>query len=78
MFFLGLEKQLSTFIYQNLSAVHPPISAAVVIFDSIKLHGPLLALINKSQTYVLQLSLFIWVYAFLQWINDENAASLSL
>lgn len=49
-FFGGLEKQLSTFIYQDLSAVLPPISAAVVIFGGIKLHGPLLALINNLQT----------------------------
>lgn len=75
---MGLEKQLSTFRYQDMSAVLPPVSAAVVVSDSIKLHGPLLVLINKLQTYVLQLSLFILDYAFLHLKNDENASSPGL
>lgn len=77
-FEMGLEKQLSTFIYQDLSAVLPPVSAAVLISDSVELHGPLLVLINKLQTHVLRSSPFVFVDAFLHLINDENAASLGL
>lgn len=80
VFFIGLEKQLSTFIYQDLSAVLPPISAAGVIFDGEKLHGPLLALINKLQNMCAAANTVYFGLRFSSSdpINDENAASLGL